>query len=237
MTSQNIHLYLTSEHACGYFEGRKATNLVPDPAVSMGLELYSKLVSLGYRRSGDFTYRPHCQHCDACQPCRLPVQRFKPRRSQRRCLNHNRDLSVRVVAAQYTDEYFELYRNYINTRHDAGDMVNPTPTDFSHFLYSAWSDTFFIEIRHNKKLLAIAVTDPVQSGLSAVYNFYDPAESARGLGTFCVLMQIQHAINNGLDYLYLGYWIHHCRKMEYKADYQPMQVLYNNNWVDQRATV
>lgn len=234
MTSQNIHLYLTSEHACGYFDGRKATNLVPDPSISMTLPLYSRLIELGYRRSGDFTYRPHCQNCNECQPCRLPVNNFSPRRSHRRCLKLNKDLSHKVVKASYTDEYFELYHQYLNSRHEGGDMVDPSSEDFSSFLYSQWSNTFFIEVREGDKLLAIAATDPVNNGLSAVYNFFDPKETQRSLGTYCVLLQIQHAIEFELEYLYLGYWIRHCPKMQYKSDFQPMQILSNNHWVEQQ---
>lgn len=234
MTSQNIHLYLTSEHDCGYFRHRRATNLVPDPAVKMTRELYSRLIAVGYRRSGDFTYRPHCQDCSACLPCRLPVSHFKPRRSQRRCLTRNQDLSVRLVEAHYSDEYFELYRKYINSRHSDGDMVNPKPEDFSSFLYSSWSHTFFIEIRKQQRLMAIAATDPVVNGLSAVYSFFDPDEAARGLGNFCVLTQINKTAELGLDYLYLGYWIRNCQKMQYKSDFQPLQIFHNNLWVTQR---
>jgi arginyl-tRNA--protein-N-Asp/Glu arginylyltransferase len=236
MTTQNIHLYLTSEHECGYFSRRRATNLVPDPAVKMSRELYSRLIAIGYRRSGDFTYRPHCHDCDACLPCRLAVKQFTQRRSQQRCRVRNQDLSVQLVEAHYSDEYFALYRDYINARHGDGDMVNPKPEDFSSFLYSQWSDTFFIEIRQHQRLLAVAATDPVQNGLSAVYSFYDPTENARSLGNFCVLTQIEQAIAMRLEYLYLGYWIRGCRKMQYKSDYQPLQIFHDNQWILQRES-
>jgi arginine-tRNA-protein transferase len=234
MTTQNIHLYLTSEHECGYFPNRRATNLVPDPAVKMTRELYSRLIAIGYRRSGDFSYRPHCHDCDACLPCRIAVKQYIPRRAQQRCRARNQDLSIRLVEAHYTDEYFALYRDYINARHGDGDMVDPTAEDFSSFLYSYWSDTFFIEIRLRQRLLAVAATDPLQNGLSAVYSFFDPEERARSLGNFCVLTQIDKAAAMGLEYLYLGYWIRNCRKMQYKSEYQPLQIYHNNQWVMQR---
>jgi len=231
MTIQNIPLYLTSEHDCGYFENRKATSLVPDPALQMSKALYSQLIAHGYRRSGDFTYRPHCHNCAACRPCRIPVRDFLPRRSQRRCLQHNRDLETHRVPAQYTDEYFALYCKYINARHAEGNMVNPKPDDFCSFLYSDWSQTFFIEVRHERRLLAVAVTDPVADGLSAVYSFFDPDEQARSLGTFCILKQIQETRERNLDYLYMGYWISDCRKMQYKAEYQPLQLFDDQSWI------
>ncbi len=233
MNTQNIPLYLTSEHECGYFENRRATNLVPDPGIDMTRQLYSRLIALGYRRSGDFTYRPHCRECDACRPCRVSVAEFKPRRSQRRCLQRNQDLQTKLVSAHFSEEYFALYCKYISARHHDGNMANPRPEDFSNFLFSNWSHTFFIEIRQQKRLLALAVTDPVADGLSAVYSFFDPDEKARSLGNFCVLSQLREVTARKLDYLYMGYWIRNCQKMQYKSDFQPLQLFDNQHW---RAT-
>ena len=230
MSSQNIHLFLTSEHECGYLPDRMATNLVPDPARQMDMALYSQLVQLGYRRSGDFTYRPHCNDCIECQPCRIPVNTFMLKRNQRRCLKNNQDLSTKIIKADYSDEHFELYQKYINSRHADGSMANPKPEDFCNFLYSQWSNTHFLEIREAGRLIAVAVTDYTDSGLSAVYSYFDPAESKRSLGTFCILQQIQQAKALQADHLYMGYWIKNCQKMTYKASFQPMEVLINNVW-------
>ena len=230
MSSQNIHLYLTSEHDCGYLPDRMATNLVPDPTRQMDMELYSQLIQLGYRRSGDFTYRPHCHDCAECQPCRLPVSAFAPNRSQRRCLRDNQDLTTSIVKAGYSDEHFKLYQAYINSRHSDGSMVNPEPKDFGNFLYSPWSNTHFLEVRKDNRLVAVAAIDYTDSALSAVYCYFDPEESARSLGTYCILQQVQQTKSLGLDYLYMGYWIKDCQKMKYKAYYQPMEIFADNIW-------
>lgn len=230
MSSQNIHLYLTSEHDCGYLPGRKATNLVPDPNAPMNRELYSQLIRLGYRRSGDYIYRPHCNGCEECKPCRLHLRHFKPSRGQLRCLKMNRDLKTKVVEAQYTDEHFELYRNYINTRHSDGQMADPAPGDFTNFLLSQWCETRFIEIRDRKRLIAVAVTDHTRNDISAVYSYFDPQQARRSLGTYCILQQIQQGNNQQLDYLYMGYWIRQSRKMRYKSRFQPLEILVDNHW-------
>src|SRR3546814_5122744 len=57
-------------------------------------------------------------------------------------------------------------------------------SEFEQFLVGAWSDGRFLEFRVDGRLLGVAVTDRVERALSAVYTFYDPDESARGLGTF-----------------------------------------------------
>ena len=58
MSSQNLNLYLTTEHECGYLPNRKATNLVPDPNVPMTMALYSQLIELGYRRAAQCLHEP-----------------------------------------------------------------------------------------------------------------------------------------------------------------------------------
>lgn len=230
MSQQSIQLYLTRPHDCSYVEKQQATNLVPDPDIPMSMAIYSQLIRLGYRRSGSHTYRPHCEQCQQCIPCRIPTQRFRPRRTQRRCLNRNRDLTLTTTPAHFSDEHFALYSDYLASRHPDGEMVDPEPEDFQNFLYADWSDTDFLELRENGVLRAVAVTDRLNDGLSAVYSFFDPGSAQRGLGNYCILTQIEQARSQGLDYLYLGYWIEQNSKMRYKTNYEPVEVFLNNHW-------
>jgi len=111
-------------------------------------------------------------------------------------------------------------------------MANPLPEDYRNFLYSDWSDTFFLELRENGQLLAVAVCDQVESGLSAVYSYFEPDTPNRSLGTCCVLKMIEHTKLTGLENLYLGYLIHGSNKMKYKQFFQPLEVFINNQWQD-----
>jgi arginine-tRNA-protein transferase len=69
------------------------------------------------------------------------------------------------------------------------------------------------------------------NGMSAIYTFYDPDEQTRSLGVYAVLWQIQHAQQLALPSVYLGYWIKQCRKMSYKINYRPIELLINGRWV------
>ncbi len=80
-------------------------------------------------------------------------------------------------------------------------------------------------------MLAVAVTDFCQTGLSAVYTFYDPDVRERGIGTFAILQQIEIARQNGLDHVYLGFWIKGHPKMDYKKRFTPIEILRNGEWV------
>ncbi len=115
-------------------------------------------------------------------------------------------------------------------------MANPLPDDYSKFLYSNWSDTFFLEFRENSQLIAVAVCDQVNSGLSAVYSYFEPDASSRSLGIYCVLKMIEQTKLMGLEYLYLGYLIHSSNKMRYKRFFRPFEVFRSNQWQDSRRS-
>jgi len=235
--NEELRLFQTGEHPCGYWPDRQARDLVLDPQDERLGTLYPMALSWGFRRSGDLVYRPHCQNCRACVPVRIPVARFSPDRSQRRCLARNADLQCRVLPAERTDEQFALYHRYLQHRHANGGMDDHGPHEFDQFLVGSWSHGRFMEIRGPRgdaaqgPLLAVAVTDVTPLGLSAVYTFFDPEEDKRSLGTFGILQQIAWAQRNQLPHLYLGYWIHGHRKMEYKRRYQPLEYFDGKRWL------
>lgn len=134
------------------------------------------------------------------------------------------------MPAAFNDEYFDLYQRYLAARHPDGGMDTPEPQNFISFLITDWATTVFYEFRKKDRLLAIAVVDELTDGLSAVYTFFDPNESHRSLGRFAVLVEIELARDQGLNWLYLGYWIADCRKMQYKNEYQPLEYFYQEKW-------
>lgn len=228
MTS--LPLLLTTEHDCSYLPGRQARSLVGAPEYPLTTTLYSRLIRHGFRRSGDMVYRPHCKHCSACLPLRVPVSDFRPNRAQLRNLRRNADLACTPRPAEFSDEHFELYARYLNWRHPGGLMADTDPAAYMDFLGATWCDTRFVEFRSHDRLAAVAVVDVVSDGLSAVYTYYEPDLAQRGLGCYAVLWQIGHARTLGLDYLYLGYWIAECKKMAYKQLYRPFETYRNGLW-------
>ena len=227
---QDLKLFQTNEHDCSYLPDLQARTLFIDPETKLNKTSQSQLAALGFRRSGDFVYRPNCKSCKACVPVRIPVNHFKASRSQRRTSNRNRSLTVEICPATANDERYDLYARYISARHQDGDMYPPSPEQFADFLCNSQADSRFIEYRDNGKLVAIAVTDFLNNSYSAVYSFFDPINQRASYGVYMILSQIYLAKQAGFDYLYLGYWIKTCQKMNYKVDYCPVELFINNRW-------
>lgn len=232
MKGKTITLYQGEPTSCGYFADRQATNIYADPHHDFPATVYDTLITQGFRRSGGFIYRPACHQCQACVPVRVIAGAYTLTRRDRRTLKTNDDVQVRCITGRYDDEYFDLYRRYLNGRHADGGMDNPEPEDFRRFLISPWGDTLFVEVRLNGDCIAIAVTDSTAAGLSAVYTFFDPELHRRSLGRFCILQQIELCNRIGLPHLYLGYWIEGCQKMDYKQAFRPQQHFNGQQWRD-----
>ncbi len=226
-----IKLFATKPHPCSYIEGEEATTVFVDPTAAIDIELYGQLSLLGFRRSGPHLYRPQCAKCQACVSCRIPVEQFTPNRGQRRCWKKNQDISIQVVNEISTSEHFDLYARYIGSRHTEGDMYPPTREQYQSFLTSEWGSTQFWEFRLGDQLIGVSVCDHFENALSAVYTFFDPDFNERGLGKFAVLAQVERAKLWGLGYVYLGYWIKQCGKMNYKTQYRPLELLVNRHWM------
>lgn len=228
--SKEIKLYATYPHPCSYFDDREAKTIFIDPDMSPSPTLYSELSRRGFRRSGNHIYRPDCNRCKDCIASRVPVNIFTPSRSQRRTINRNDDLATEIFP-EPSGQAYDLYERYINGRHRDGDMFPPSHEQFDSFLCQSNSTTEYVHFYEDTKLVAIAVTDILDDGLSAIYTFYDPELKRRSLGVYGILWQIAHAKSLKLPYIYLGYWIRDCQKMSYKTDYRPIELLLNSRWV------
>jgi arginine-tRNA-protein transferase len=92
-------------------------------------------------------------------------------------------------------------------------------------------DTRLVEFRDAAgELIACCLADWAADGISAVYSFFDTAEPRRSLGSYVVLWLIGAARDQGLDYVYLGYWVRESRKMAYKTRFRPIEGFGPNGW-------
>ena len=227
---EELDFYLTPEHDCSYLDDEIAMTLFADPQRSIDTALYSQLIKFGFRRSGQHVYRPRCPLCDGCIPIRLVAEDFRPNRSQRRCWKKNADIDIRVVAADFRQEHYELYRRYISQRHAGGGMDSDEPEKYRDFLLNPYINSALHEFRVGGKLLGVAVIDHLDDAISAVYTFFDPSENSRSLGVYGILYLLDYARLHQIRHVYLGYWIIGCQKMAYKSQYRPFETFQNGRW-------
>jgi len=225
-----LQFYLTSPYPCSYLAEQTARSQVVTPAHLVDDMAYSQLIQAGFRRSGLFTYRPHCGQCQACIPVRVVVNEFTPNRTQRRAGKRNAGLVAEPRRPYFDAAHFALYQRYQASRHAGGGMDHDDRDQYAHFLLQSNVDTYLVEFREAGQLRMVSVIDQIEDGLSAVYTFFDPDFPQRSFGVYNVLWQIELARSLDLPYVYLGYWIENSPKMAYKSQYRPLQGLIDADW-------
>src|SRR5881394_2262616 len=201
-----LQFYVTAPYPCSYLPDRMARSQVATPSHLINTELYGDLVKAGFRRSGIFTYRPHCDACRACVPVRIPVADFVASRSQRRAWKQHQGLVSHVQPLKFRRDHY------------------------SHFLLPSRVDTRLLEFREAGQLVMVSIVDFLPDGLSSVYTFYEPDRRGASFGTYNVLWQIEQCRALGLPYLYLGYWIRESPKMAYKSKFEPIEGFMGGVW-------
>jgi arginine-tRNA-protein transferase len=227
-TPETTQLFLTAAMPCPYLPDRMERKLFTHLSGRRAGMLHQLLSDNGFRRSQNLIYRPACEGCNACQSVRIVAREFAANKRFRRVMRANADLSVTVQEPVATHEQYDLFKRYLDARHEGGGMTQMNYEDYEFMVEDTPVRSALVEYRlrdlPDQPLVAVALTDVMPDGLSMVYSFYDPDLAFRSLGTFLILDHIGQVRDNALDYVYLGYWVKASPKMAYKADYRPLEV-------------
>jgi arginine-tRNA-protein transferase len=232
---QKLQFYVTTAYSCGYLPNKLAQSLVASPQHLINAHIYNGLIQQGFRRSGMYAYRPHCEHCAACISVRVRLDDFIAGRSQKRAYKQHQNLSTTIIPIAFTEEHYALYAAYQRARHMDEKSLTTKPEagdaeQYRNFLCQTNVESVMVEFRENGMLKMVSVIDIVEDGISAVYTFYDTEPAKASFGTYNVLWQIEWAKRLNLPYLYLGYWIKDSQKMEYKQNFKPLEKLIDGEW-------
>uniref|UniRef100_A0A0N4ZKD2 Arginyl-tRNA--protein transferase 1 n=1 Tax=Parastrongyloides trichosuri TaxID=131310 RepID=A0A0N4ZKD2_PARTI len=176
--------------------------------------------------------------------------------SELRILEGDNKLTFRLVFVgsdefrETKEESYEIYKKYQETIHKDSNNSQSNWHDFlccgdifkgynsegeSTFIYGAYHYQYVI----NDKIVAVSVLDILPDLVSAKYFYYDPEYAFLNLGTYSALREIYfvktlHKTLPELQYYYMGFYIHNCRKMRYKANFRPSELLCDQSykWMD-----
>ncbi|KAI4370549.1 hypothetical protein MLD38_018894 [Melastoma candidum] len=173
--------------------------------------------------------------------------------NKRRCLvkccgsnkEKRRKLEVILTRSSFDLEEFKLYQRYqIKVHNDNPNHI--TESSYRRFLvdtplvyvpftgdetvppcgFGSFHQRYLVDGR----LVAVGVVDVLPRCLSSKYLFWDPDVAFLSLGKYTALREISWVKENqshcpALQFYYLGYYIHSCKKMRYKASYRPSELL------------
>src|SRR5437868_5381984 len=109
---ESLFRYVATPSRCGYLP-EQLWSLEYEYVARMTPAEYQQRMLQGWRRFGSMLFRPACAGCQACQSLRVPVERFRPSRSQRRARQANDGaIEVRIGEPAVTRTKLALYDRY-----------------------------------------------------------------------------------------------------------------------------
>jgi len=223
--------FIDVEETCPYLPNRLAvlpfylTDFRAEP------EAFDQALADGVRRSGIFIYHTQCPGCDACEPIRIPVEDFAPRRRHRRVLRKaEAELRVEIGEPIVDRDRVELYN-----KHKVGRGLGEPGSEIDlrslkEFIGITCCDSREFRYYRGDELVGVAIADVGRQAMSAVYCYFDSELTELGIGNFSVLKQIEACRTWGIKYLYLGFYVAGNAHMKYKASYLPHERRIDGAW-------
>lgn len=210
------------------------------------LQYYDFLKKHGFCRYHKMFYKYDCQNCNQCTPIRIHVEDFKPSKNQRTAWNKNQDIEVSLVKDSekfVSDERALIFREYDAYHNGSQEGFCKKTLEEAKIsvqeMNSGYPGIWNMEYRLNGKLIGVSILDYTLNdegkinSLCSNYFYYDVSQPImkRSIGVFSVLKEIELCKQLEIPYYYLGLFLANCRKMNYKTNYEPYELMIDRVWL------
>jgi len=168
---------------------------------------HDRLLADGWRHFGQQFFRYNLalyeNEIRLVVPLRIRLLDFRPAQSQERIRRKNSDVEVSVGPVNLSDEVLDLFERHKQR------FKQHTPENIFTFIAERPEDepcaTFQQTLRIGERIVGVGFFDAGDRSVSAIYTAFDPDETRRSLGVFTILKEIEFAVENGMEFYYLGY--------------------------------
>jgi len=216
--------------SCPYIEGQVARMPLRWQLNRPSPEEFDTSLSLGDRRIGRMLYRTQCPECEACEPLRVLVDEFVSTRSMNRVRKRNADITLEIGQARFTQEKLDLYNRHKQERGLARHERLMNRRGYEGWFLNSCAATLEFRYYERRSLIGVGIVDVGDKDSSSVYFFFDPDQSARSLGTYSVLTEIDWQRQRNGRYHYLGLYVQSCGHLVYKARFGPHERRIRGEW-------
>lgn len=209
-------------------------------------QYYSFLKKNGFCRYNSLFYRYECTKCRQCTPVRIPVNQFKASKNQRAAWNKNQDIDVTLEKNPekfVSEEKALLLREYDAYHNESQEGYVKKTLDEAlatlKEMNSGYDGIWNLEYRLNGRLIGVSVLDFTENSEGKIdsfcsnYFYYEISDEIekRSIGVFSVLKELELCRELNVPYYYLGLFLSGCRKMNYKINYEPYELLIDGVWL------
>jgi arginyl-tRNA--protein-N-Asp/Glu arginylyltransferase len=217
--------------SCPYLPGRVARMPLYRQLRQLTLDETDARFANAERRVGQCLYRTACPTCSACQGLRIPVNEFRPSKSQRRVRKlwegHGR---VEIGPVGFDTERLSMFNRHKQQRGLTDDAEGMDALGYVGWLVTTCVLTVEMRYYYDDVLVGVGIVDLGRSSASSVYFYFDPDRSELSPGVYSALEEIAFCQRTGREMLYMGLYVADCRHLAYKAQYRPHERLVDGDW-------
>lgn len=187
-------------------------------AGSVSPAAYDELLAAGWRHFGIHFQRYNLalyeDEVRMVIPLRVRLSEFRLSKSQRRALRRNEDLETEIRPIKITGDVHELFAWH--KRRFSSGVPESIYTFLSDDPATVPAEGLQLSVRRGSQLVAASFFDVGVASISSMYGIFLPRETARSLGIFTMLKEIEFARATGREFYYHGY----CYEGESYYDYK-----------------